>query len=623
MALPPLSTTEEVMARALESTPTPDYWTKDGALVPPDILTIGMMEGLLAPLRESMGRTEKLLENIVRDSSKLKPATFPWVASGNDLKNLQQISSDPDGETELLPPSSSPKEGPIGQPDLPHLSSSQKETADSTELNKVCGMTLVEDDSGVTQWRGTDSGSRSAHFFKVLSAHTANRQLKSLSLWLAGKLENADEPTRSGCLHGVTSSGAFERTTAIIIVLNAFFVSITTDWEISNLGKDLPIEMFVVEVCFLVYYSIELSLRLAVHRLYFFINCDWKLNVFDLVLVVLSVQDVIISNMTHALDSGGNIVFIRVLRLVRMAKILRAVRAFRVFRNLVDLMESIRHSMVTLFWTFIMLIAGLYLFALVFVQGMAGFLASDKAGNLDEAVLEESLANFGSVWLAMLSLYMAVTGGNDWAVYYDMLSRCGDHYGYIFIFFTFYFVFAIFNVLTGQIVQNAIIANQGDVNDKILDERQKMGTELQDFRDLCKRIDTDNSGWITFNEFVKCMEDEQMVMYMASVGLEVRDVDLFFKIVANAPGADHRVDIDKFVEGCMSMRGYASGVDMQKTLYEIAQLYDRLEAMENNVTEQMSRHGDLVGNMLRCLQQTQTYIASDEQCIPKVKIDAV
>merc|ERR1712232_835858 len=99
-----------------------------------------------------------------------------------------------------------------------------------------------------------------------------------------------------------------------------------------------------------------------------------------------------------------------------------------------------------------------------------------------------------------------------------------------------------------------------------------------------KRLDTDGSGQISFDEFVGCMQDERLVSYMASVGLEVHDVELFFRIVANADTADVQVDVDQFVTGCMSMRGGATGLDMQKLLYETSRLQLKLRRMEETYT---------------------------------------
>lgn len=43
------------------------------------------------------------------------------------------------------------------------------------------------------------------------------------------------------------------------------------------------------------------------------------------------------------------------------------------------------------------------------------------------------MSHFGSVLQTMLSLYMAVTGGNDWSLYYSLLEQLGSFYHTLFI----------------------------------------------------------------------------------------------------------------------------------------------------------------------------------------------
>lgn len=43
------------------------------------------------------------------------------------------------------------------------------------------------------------------------------------------------------------------------------------------------------------------------------------------------------------------------------------------------------------------------------------------------------MEHFGSVLKTMLSLYMAVTGGNDWSLYYSILGQLGSFYHFLFI----------------------------------------------------------------------------------------------------------------------------------------------------------------------------------------------
>lgn len=45
----------------------------------------------------------------------------------------------------------------------------------------------------------------------------------------------------------------------------------------------------------------------------------------------------------------------------------------------------------------------------------------------------EVMEHFGSVLKTMLSLYMAVTGGNDWSLYYSILGQLGSFYHFLFI----------------------------------------------------------------------------------------------------------------------------------------------------------------------------------------------
>lgn len=343
-------------------------------------------------------------------------------------------------------------------------------------------------------------------------------------------------------------------------------------------------------------------MRLSVHRLYFFCNADKKWNWFDFILVLLSVQDMVVFYLVRNADTGGNLKFMRIFRLARLAKILRVVRVFRIFRELSTILESFQRSLIALFWSIVMLSFALYIFALIFVQGFVGFLTLES-DNIDQDIKETSLMYFGSVLLAIVHLYMAVTNGNDWIVYYEVVERCGSFYRLVFLFYTFFSVFALFNILTGIFVEKAVLATQPDRDEIILEQCRKSRREADEFRVLCRHLDEDNSGTISFEEFVQSMQDDRMVAYMASVGLEVHDVELFFKIVTNA--ANEEITIDQFVEGCFSMRGQATGLDMQKSLFETSKLNMRLQAMENAFTAcaaelarvpQQARSCDRIGN---------------------------
>merc|ERR1712232_172469 len=269
-------------------------------------------------------------------------------------------------------------------------------------------------------------------------------------------------------------------------------------------------------------------------------------------------------------------------------------RVMRIIRDLMTIFESFRRSLNSLFWSIVMLAFSLYIFALLFVQGVVGLFLLE-GDSIDEELKDAALKHFGSVLRTIVSLYMAVTGGNDWAVYYVIIEQCGWLYCIAFLLFTFFFIFALFNILTGIFVEKAVLASQPDRDELILEQSRKARKETEDFRSLCNQLDTDGSGTITLEEFVASMQDERMVSYMASVGLEVHDVEFFFRLIAGPTKHEElEIDLEDFVAGCMSMKGPASGLDMQRELFETTRLHKQLKVLENTLISSMHHLTDIV-----------------------------
>jgi hypothetical protein len=211
-----------------------------------------------------------------------------------------------------------------------------------------------------------------------------------------------------------------------------------------------------------------------------------------------------------------------------------------------------------------MIVFLIYVFALLFLQGVSTHLETLTSAQLESNEIKRLRSDFGSLGDSMLSLYMSVTGGDDWIRFYQSIEASGELYAASFVFFTFFFDFALVNILTGIFVEKAVMAATPDREDRVLDQRRKLLREAQEFRTLCQRLDREGSGLVSFEDFKFQMANENMIAYMSSVGLDVDDVELFFHVVA---GNESVVDIDTFVEGCMSMKGSASSLDVQKQLH--------------------------------------------------------
>merc|ERR1739841_35667 len=92
---------------------------------------------------------------------------------------------------------------------------------------------------------------------------------------------------------------------------------------------------------------------------------------------------------------------------------------------------------------------------------------------------------------------------------------------------------------------------------------------------MCSAMDLDKSGTITFEEFQRCMGDSTLVAYMVAPGLRITDVETFFRVVAG--GLDEEIGVEAFVDGCMSMKGMATALDLHKEHWLITKFSARVE----------------------------------------------
>mgnify|MGYP002803557489 FL=1 len=392
------------------------------------------------------------------------------------------------------------------------------------------------------------------------------------------------EPTRHGYLVQLLHSRAFQNMSMFAILANAVWVTYLTDWSLKNPLEGNPAEFWYVDFAFTVFFFIETTLRLIVHRLFFFVNDNAGWNVLDFVLVFISVAELAFS-VVSGRETNGTVTYLRVLRLCKFARILRSLKVITAFRELNMMMESFRACLAAMFWSLVLLIFIVFVSALLFAQGVADGI---QAIGLSMPPEQQDLVmeHFGSVLKTMLSLYMAVTGGNDWSLYYSILGQLGSFYHFLFIAYTFFSSFAIFNILTGIFVERAVAASMPDREQQILIERRKLLEQATELRDLFSCIDLDCSGFISFDEFVSCMKNPRIVAYMSSVGVSVHDVQHLFKIVANE---NDEVDIDRFVDGCMAIKGSASALDMQKQLYYMQSVTKTLSTWERHYWPRLLR----------------------------------
>eukprot|EP00930_Biecheleria_cincta_P098960 TRINITY_DN90611_c0_g1_i1.p1 TRINITY_DN90611_c0_g1~~TRINITY_DN90611_c0_g1_i1.p1 ORF type:complete len:725 (+),score=131.36 TRINITY_DN90611_c0_g1_i1:315-2177(+) len=370
------------------------------------------------------------------------------------------------------------------------------------------------------------------------------------------------EPPRTGRLAKVVTSSIFQASCMFVILVNAVTSAYSADWSARHRVFYLTLELRIVETSFLSFYILELALKLMVHRLYFFCGQDLGWNLFDLMLVFISSFE----ELVYA-DDSRSIMFLRSVRVMKITRIFRILRVVKALQELKLMLYSILGSLRQLFWCIVLILFLLLIFGLFFLQELNTYVI-EHLHDLPEEESQRLDRYFGSLPNSMTTLFMATTGGADWEAFYSVIRVVGWSGEMMFLLYIAFFNIAVINVLTGLFVEQAIKLSKMDREELVREQRMKELGDAKHLRMLCQEMDVDGSGTISWEELSMKLKDEKVLTYLAAIGLDLHDCDVFFQMLCSVSG-HNEVDIDVFVRGCMRMKGGATGIDMQAMAYEL------------------------------------------------------
>merc|ERR1719267_404906 len=114
--------------------------------------------------------------------------------------------------------------------------------------------------------------------------------------------------------------------------------------------------------------------------------------------------------------------------------------------------------------------------------------------------------HFGSLWEAMISLWCAISGGNDWWHYAELLRslQYGEFYLLVFFFYIAFCVIGLLNVVTGIFVDSAVCTRTED--EVVESYREDLRSTTEDVRRIFGEADTDRSGVLSHRELQAHLE---------------------------------------------------------------------------------------------------------------------
>jgi len=380
-----------------------------------------------------------------------------------------------------------------------------------------------------------------------------------------------------GLRHGeqVVDSHSFQLAIASLTLLNSVFIGISSDMVMQSsmdayinqsqatyADVSRPGWVEIVDVLFNMLFLSELVLRMVSLGGRFCAGPDWRWNLFDTTIVVLSIAEMSLTTM------GINPSFMRVLRVVRILRSLRMLRLMR-FAHLIRKLRFITLAIVncstTLMWAVLVLVLVTFVFSILFLNASAQYIADAEGNDLH---VEEMRVFFGSLFMTMLTLFMAVAGGIDWWDVVRLLLEIHAGYALVFLLFVVITVLAVLNVINAIFVNDAMESARTDVELRMEGELDKTRFMLQTLTSIFREMESQNpnGGVILEKDFVQQVESEEVKMQFALMGVHFTDGLNFFKFL-DVDG-NKELAMEEFVMGCLRLKSGALLIDSNVLIQE-------------------------------------------------------
>lgn len=385
-------------------------------------------------------------------------------------------------------------------------------------------------------------------------------------------------------------SNLFEQIMIAVIILQTILVGVQIDVMAKSNSTTPPMIYRITDVSICVIFSFELMLRLYVHRCHFFYMYGWVFNILDLALVVSQIVEEILMSSTDTVGSGINFSVLRAVRMLRCVRIMRVLRLTRFFDDLRRLVAAIIYSMTTFLWSFLFVFMMIYIYGIYLTHSVHLHLLE----NGNSAPGSEELQKwFGTVAVAILSLFECLTGGVDWHEVVEVLiNYLHPGWGVATALWIAFLLIAVMNIITGNFVQTAINLSQRVVSmDHVCHARR-----------LFKCLDINENGIITTDEIHNHLETEAVQEFFRSIDVETSEAESLFNILDIT--GDGQIDWEEFVNGCMRLQGQARAIDVVLMTVDTRRGFEHCANMQTTLLTHVQEIHEAVQQVRRRFEAT-------------------
>eukprot|EP00811_Abedinium_folium_P034040 NODE_6957_length_1621_cov_13.890228.p1 GENE.NODE_6957_length_1621_cov_13.890228~~NODE_6957_length_1621_cov_13.890228.p1 ORF type:complete len:442 (-),score=98.47 NODE_6957_length_1621_cov_13.890228:150-1475(-) len=411
-----------------------------------------------------------------------------------------------------------------------------------------------------------------------------------------------------------------------LIVCNSISIGLQADPDIAKWRGWIGFE-----ITFCIIFGAEAFLKMGRCGLYtHFCGSDRTWNMFDFMIVLLAVMDIILTETAMSLDFNPNT--FTVFRLIRLTRLARLVQLFRIksMNELALMVKGLFGGMRTLLWALILLLVFVYALGIILVT-LVGVSTTREVIHDPPNFEEDMKTLLGSLVRGMVTVFRCLMGDCSTTGGYPLVPMLHDVYG---LWFTIPWVgvvilvtFGLFNLIMAIYLEKTLAAaknmaeseealdQQNQVAARRINKLVKRFSAAQRTMKLCTTFDRrtfehvlaqstsdqlcDFSMKIDRNSFLFAITDGRVNKLMDDLDIESDRAKLFDVIDADGSGA---LSLSELIRGLLRLRGEATRSDVLAAVLGVDALLDLVRSLEVKVLANQQAITDTVGAVSETIQ---------------------
>jgi voltage-gated sodium channel len=387
---------------------------------------------------------------------------------------------------------------------------------------------------------------------------------------------------------------------AFLVIVNIVVIGIETDLLAKNAGAQVPSWVLIANWSIFSLFLIEVATRIFVFKWMFFRNA---LNLVDLAVVGMD----LVSELFASIEALPSFSAFRIMRLLRLGGRLRVSMHLP---QLGAMVKGVASALSATLWGFVLIAITVMLWSVVATQ-VVHPLNMELVALGEHADCERCKHAFASVTASALTLFQTFILGDSFGL---LIIPVADAYPWVILIFICVFItvnVAVLNVILAVIVESAMRVSQDDARMVALERNNYYKQRMNHLIDICREIDTDDSGTLQLEELLEALEShEAFRAELRAMDITKSDMSVIFNMLDSDGSGD--VDYTEVAEGLHRMKSHDA-----HTMLVFIQHY--CQSIHNSIVDLKVVHSSDFErlNCALCGHGHQTQAAEVKRCEPK------